>query len=471
MQTKAQHISYNDNSDQIEYIKKVKDCFASSGKAPIANIHTFGCQQNENDTERIKGILKQMGFGFTSEDEEADFILFNTCAVREGAEDRVLGNLGALKHLKLRKPNVLIGICGCMMQQEHMVKRIKSKYRHVSIVFGTHTLFKLPQILFEAITQDKAVFNVCDAHGDIIEDIPIFRESSPKAWVSIMYGCNNFCSYCIVPYTRGRERSRKADDIIAEIKNLVSEGVTEVTLLGQNVNSYGKDLKESTDFAELLRRVNEIDGLKRIRFMTSHPKDMTDRLIDAMAECDKVCNQLHLPFQAGSNRILKLMNRRYTKEDYLALVEKIKAKMPDISLSSDVIVGFPNETKEDFLETIDVLEKVRFDTIFSFIYSKRSGTPASIMEDSISDEEKHENFDRLLEVQNRISREINETYSGKTVEVLVEGPSKTNPEIYSGRTDTGKTVNFPFHDETKIGDYVNIKITKVNTWSLDGEII
>ena len=262
MQTKAQHISYNDNSDQIEYIKKVKDCFASSGKAPIANIHTFGCQQNENDTERIKGILTQMGFGFTSEDEEADFILFNTCAVREGAEDRVLGNLGALKHLKLRKPNVLIGICGCMMQQEHMVKRIKSKYRHVSIVFGTHTLFKLPQILFEAITQDKAVFNVCDAHGDIIEDIPIFRESSPKAWVSIMYGCNNFCSYCIVPYTRGRERSRKADDIIAEIKNLVSEGVTEVTLLGQNVNSYGKDLKESTDFAELLRRVNEIDGLK-----------------------------------------------------------------------------------------------------------------------------------------------------------------------------------------------------------------
>lgn len=471
MQTKAQHLSYKDINEQIEYTERVKNCYLARGKQPLANIHTFGCQQNENDTERIKGILKQMGFGFTDDNEEADFILFNTCAVREGAEDRVLGNLGALKHLAIRKPDIIIGICGCMMQQEQMVKRIKSKYRHVSVVFGTHTLHKLPKILFDAMNSEKTVIDVCDIHGDIIEDIPVYREDSPKAWVSVMYGCNNFCSYCIVPYTRGRERSRKADDVIAEVKELAEKGVTEITLLGQNVNSYGKDLDEGVDFAELLRRVNDIHGLRRIRFMTSHPKDMTDRLIDAMAECDKVCNQLHLPFQAGSNRILKLMNRRYTKEDYLALVEKIKAKMPGISLSSDVIVGFPNETKEDFNETIDVLEKVRFDTIFSFIYSKRSGTPAAVMEDSISDEEKHENFDKLLEVQNRISREINETYGKKTVEVLVEGPSKTNPEIYAGRTETGKTVNFPIDDKIKIGDYVNVKITKVNTWSLDGEIV
>ncbi len=472
MQKKAQHLSYNDDNEQIEYIKRVKGYYLSSGKKPLAIVHTFGCQQNENDSERIKGILEKMGFGFSDDDENADFILFNTCAVREGAEDRVLGNLGALKHLALRKPGIIIGICGCMMQQEHMVKRIKSKYKHVSVVFGTHTLHKLPQILFEAISSEKAIIDVCDAHGDIIEDIPICRDaSSPKAWVSVMYGCNNFCSYCIVPYTRGRERSRKADDVIEEIKGIVKSGVTEITLLGQNVNSYGKDLNEEIDFACLLRRANEIEGLKRIRFMTSHPKDMTDSLIDAMAECDKVCNQLHLPFQAGSNRILKLMNRKYTKEDYLALVEKIKSKMPEISLSSDVIVGFPNETKEDFEETIDVLEKVRFDTIFSFIYSKRSGTPAAIMEDSISDEEKHANFDRLLEVQNRISREINESYGEKTVEVLVEGPSKTNHEIFSGRTETGKTVNFPASSETKIGDYVFVKITKVNTWSLDGEIV
>ncbi len=471
MQNKAKHLSYKEMDLQNEYIERVKSLYQARGFRPLANILTFGCQQNENDSERIKGILELMGFGFTDDNEQADFILFNTCAVREGAEDRVLGNLGALKHLALKKPDLIIGICGCMMQQEHMVKRIKSKYKHVSVVFGTHTLYKLPQILFEAINSHIAVIDVENIHGDIIEDVPVYRENSPKAWVSVMYGCNNFCSYCIVPYTRGRERSRKCADILAEVRSLVKKGVTEITLLGQNVNSYGKDLDESIDFAELLRKVNEIDGLKRIRFMTSHPKDMTDRLIDAMAECEKVCNQLHLPFQAGSNRILDKMNRKYTKEDYLALVDKIKSKMPDIALSSDVIVGFPNETKEDFEETIDVLEKVRFDTIFSFIYSKRSGTPAAVMEDMITDEEKHKNFDRLLDVQNTISREINETYGEKVLEVLVEGPSKTNPDVFAGRTDTGKTVNFPISNDVKVGDYVNVKITKVNTWSLDGKIV
>lgn len=471
MQNKTQYLSYKELKTQNDYIEKVTAYYNLKGKKPLANIHTFGCQQNENDSERIKGILAQMGFGFTDDNEKADLILFNTCAVREGAEDRVFGNLGALKHLSNRKPDVLIGICGCMMQQEEVAKKIKSKYKHVHIVFGTHTLYKLPQILSDAINTKAAVFDIENIHGDIIEDIPVYRESSPKAWISIMYGCNNFCSYCIVPYTRGRERSRKCEDIITEIKTLSADGVTEITLLGQNVNSYGKDLDEGIDFADLLRKVNEIDGIKRIRFMTSHPKDITDKLIDAMAECNKVCNQLHLPFQAGSNRILDKMNRKYTKEDYLSLIAKVKAKMPDIALSSDVIVGFPNETAEDFEETIDVLEKVRFDTIFSFIYSKRPGTPAAVMEDAITDEEKHKNFDRLLDVQNRISREINETYGNKIVEVLVEGPSKTNPDILSGKTTTGKTVNFPKGNNINVGDYVNVKITKVNTWSLDGEIV
>lgn len=464
------NVTAEEMNQQLAYSEQVSHIVGAMGKVPKALVITYGCQQNENDSERIRGMLKQMGYDFTEEKEEADLILYNTCAVREGAEQRVLGNVGALVHEKRRRPNLLIGICGCMMQQEHMAKTIKQKYRHVSFVFGTHTLHKFPQILWRALNEEKTVISVEDSEGVIAEDVPVYREGSPKAWVSIMYGCNNFCTYCIVPYVRGRERSRQPENVMAEIRELVSKGVTEITLLGQNVNAYGKDLPEDIDFADLLAQINKVEGLKRIRFMTSHPKDMSQKLIDTMAACDKVMPQLHLPFQAGSDRILKEMNRRYTQAQYLDLVARVKKAMPDISMTTDIIVGFPNETKDDFEETIKVLEAVRFDSVFSFIYSKRQGTPAAIMEDAISDEEKHANFDRLLEVQNRISKEINDTCFGKTFELLVEGDSKTDENMLTGRTPEGKIVNFPKEDRIHVGDYVQVTVTKTNTWSLLGEI-
>ncbi len=463
-------ITPSEMNRQIEYAGRVQRLVTQDGKTPKALVITYGCQQNENDSERIRGMLSEMGYGFTEEKEEADLILYNTCAVREGAEQRVLGNVGALVHEKRRRPGLLIGICGCMMQQEHMAKQIKSKYRHVSLVFGTHTLHKLPELLYRALCEEKTVISVEDSEGVIAEDIPVYRTGDPKAWVSVMYGCNNFCTYCIVPYVRGRERSRQPEKVLAEIRELAEKGVTEVTLLGQNVNAYGKDLKTPMDFADLLKLVNEVPGLRRIRFMTSHPKDMSQKLIDTMAACDKVVPQLHLPFQAGSDRILSAMNRRYNQAQYLDLVRRVREKMPDVALTTDIIVGFPNETKEDFEETIKVIEAVRFDSVFSFIYSKRKGTPAAEMDDRISDEEKHENFDRLLEVQNRISREINDTCLGKTYELLVEGESKTDKDMLTGRTPGGKIVNFPKNDAICVGDYVTVTITKTNTWSLLGEL-
>lgn len=466
---KTQTVTREEMAAQRAFSQKVKELVAV-GKRPLAMVVTYGCQQNENDSERIKGMLAEMGYGFTEDKEAANLILFNTCAVREGAELRVLGNIGALKHLKAKKPELLIGICGCMMQQDEMIKTIQSKYRHVSIVFGTHTLYRFPEILFRALSERQAVIDVENIDGKIAEDIPVYREGDVKAWVSIMYGCNNFCTYCIVPYVRGRERSRKPEDILAEIRELSARGVKEITLLGQNVNSYGKDLEEPVDFADLLKQVDSFEGIRRIRFMTSHPKDVTDKLIDTMASCEKLCSQLHLPFQAGSDRILKLMNRKYTREDYLKLIQKVRAKMPDTAFTTDVIVGFPGETAEDFQETLSLLEKVRFDGVYSFIYSKRGGTPAATMEDPITDEEKHAHFEELLEVQNRISREINETYGGKTVEILVEGPSKTDPRTLTGRTSSGKIVNFPFDASISVGDFINVLITKVSTWSLAGEV-
>ena len=456
---------------QEEISNSLSSYWKEQGKTPLAMVITYGCQQNENDSERIRGMLSQMGYGFTEDKEKADLILFNTCAVREGAEQRVLGNVGALKHLKKRNPELIVGICGCMMQQQQVSEQIKSKYRHVSLVFGTHVVHRLPELLSEAVMKKRRVFCTDDSEGVIAEDIPILREADCKAWVSVMYGCNNFCTYCIVPYVRGRERSRKPEKILAEIKMLAERGVKEITLLGQNVNSYGKDADFGMDFADLLREVNKIDGIFRIRFMTSHPKDMSDRLIDAMAECDKVMPQLHLPFQAGSTRVLSEMNRKYTKEQYLALVEKVRAKLGAISMTSDIIVGFPGETEEDFQETLDVLEKVRFDSVFSFIYSKRTGTPAATMDNQVPEEVQHERFERLLELQNRISREINEEYFEKTVELLVEGASKTDSGVLSGRTPEGKIVNFPDDGETKTGDLITVKITKVSTWSLAGEKI
>ena len=414
-------------------------------------------------------MLAEMGFEFTGDNEKADLILFNTCAVREGAELRVFGNLGALCHLKAKKPELIIGVCGCMMQQEQAADRVRKKHRHVDLVFGTHALYRLPQLLFGVLAGGR-VFDTENSEGRIAEEVPVRHAGGARAWVSVMYGCNNFCSYCIVPYVRGRERSRAPERVLKEAEELAAAGVKEITLLGQNVNSYGRDLPEKTDFAALLRRVSEIDGIRRIRFMTSHPKDMSDALIDAIADCRNVCRQIHLPFQAGSNRILKAMNRRYTKEDYLELIEKIRSKIPDASFTSDVIVGFPNETEADFAETLEVLTRVRFDSIFSFIYSKRPGTPAAVMEDSITDEEKHRNFDKLLAVQNRISRELSDGYLNKTVSVMTEGESKTDKTMLTGRTDGGKIVNFPKYDGWREGDFVNVRIVRCSTWSLSGEL-
>ena len=440
-----------------------------SGKGKKAFVETYGCQQNVNDSEILSGMIKEMGYEIASEKEDADLIIYNTCAVRENAELKVFGNLGALKHLKAKKPDLIIGVCGCMMQQKDIQDQIKKKYKHVSLVFGTHSLYRFPEMLSEVINGDKRVFDIKE-DGIIIEDMPISRAKGPCAWVSIMYGCNNFCTYCIVPYVRGRERSRDKNVIIEEIKALAKEGYKEITLLGQNVNSYGNDLCEDIDFSDLLKMVHEIDGIERIRFMTSHPKDISDKLIDTMASLPKVCKQLHLPIQAGANSVLKAMNRVYTREEYLEKMKKIKEKMPQISLTSDIIVGFPGETTENFEETLNVLREVRYDTIFSFIYSKRPGTPAAKMEDVITSEEKKKNFARLLQVQDKISKEINDSYVGRVEKILVEGESKTNPDTLMGRTEGGKTVNFTA-DKSVIGEFVNVKITEARTWSLIGEIV
>ena len=470
----TQRVDAEEISRQKEFVMKIKQFVsneaAKSGKAPLALTETYGCQQNENDTERIRGILSECGFEFTDNPQKADIIIYNTCAVRENAEQKVFGRLGILKHIKEQRRDLIIGLCGCMVQQEHITEKIKEKYSHVNLIFGTHALYKLPELLWGVLSENKKVVDIEDSDGYIAEGIPVKREDDTKAWVSVMYGCNNFCTYCIVPYVRGRERSRKSEDIINEIKELVNCGVTEITLLGQNVNSYGRDLDENIDFSDLLKKVNDIDGIRRIRFVTSHPKDFGDKLIDTMASCDKVCHQLHLPFQSGSNNVLKDMNRRYTKEEYLDKINRLKARIPDIALSTDVIVGFPTETNEDFEQTLDVLKKVEFDNIFSFIYSKRKGTPAAELDFVLSNDEIHKNFDMLLETQNEISLRKNLAFEGKTVEVLVDGESKTDKDMLSGRMENTKIVNFKGDSSLK-GKYVNVKITKAHTWSLNGELV
>lgn len=470
----TQRISAEQMAQQKNFIYKIKELNAEfcvkNGRAPLALTETYGCQQNENDTERIRGMLAEMGYDFCDDSKIADVVIYNTCAVRENAEQKVFGRIGILKHIKESRPEMVIGLCGCMVQQEHIAEKIKKVHEHVDLVFGTHALYRFPELLYKTLTQKKTVVDIENSDGAIAEDIPIKHEDKSKAWVSIMYGCNNFCTYCIVPYVRGRERSRTPENILSEIKALVADGCSEVCLLGQNVNSYGKDLEEKIDFADLMRMVNDIDGIKRIRFMTSHPKDISDKLIDAMAECDKVCHQLHLPFQAGSDEVLKRMNRNYTKEQYLAKIEKVKAKIPDIALSTDVIVGFPTETNEDFEHTLDVLRKVQFDNIFSFIYSRREGTPAAKLDFVLTDEQIHNNFNRLLEVQNEISKAKNDEYVGKIVEVLVDGTSKNDEQTLSGRTDSSKIVNFK-GDASLKGQYVNVEITESHTWSLNGKLV
>lgn len=466
------YISDEEKEQQLKCLmrlKKINDDFCkTNGRRPRCNTETYGCQQNENDTERIRGILKEAGYEFCDRADDADLVIYNTCAVRENAEDRVYGRLGILRHIKETRPELVIGLCGCMVQQEGMAEKLLKVHNHIDLIFGTHALYKLPELLLATLESKKTVTDTKNSDGSICEDLPILRDEKNKAWVSIMYGCNNFCSYCIVPYVRGRERSRAPEHILAEIKELVKSGVSEICLLGQNVNSYGKDLKENCDFSDLLRMVNNIEGVKRIRFMTSHPKDFGEKLIRTMTECEKVCHQLHLPFQAGNNRVLSEMNRKYTKEEYIKKIEMVKAAIPDIALSTDVIVGFPTETNADFEDTLDVLKKVEFDTIFSFIYSRREGTPAAKMDFVLTNEEIHKNFDRLLEVQNAISKRKNEAYVGKTYSVLVDGVSKNNEKMLSGRTDTGKIVNFE-GDKALAGQYVDVKITEAHTWSLNGE--
>lgn len=431
-------------------------------------ITTFGCQMNEHDSEKLSGILEDLGYRESTKDETPDIVILNTCSVRDNADNRFFGHLGVLKNTKEKHPNLLIGVCGCMMQQPHIIEALKKSYPFVDMVFGTHNIQSFPEILKKAQEQKKTYFDVWDEEGAIPENLPIKRKFKEKALVNIMTGCNNFCTYCIVPYTRGREQSRNPEDIVKQVEALGKEGVKEITLLGQNVNSYGKTLETPISFAQLLGLLNPIEGIERIRFMTSHPKDVSDELIEAIGSLDHVCNYIHLPVQSGSSRILKLMNRGYTKEDYLALVEKFRKGLDEFTISTDFIVGFPGETEADFLETLDLVEQVGFDSAFTFIFSPRKGTKAYDMADDETYASKHERFNRLVTLQNQISFEKNKAFVGKKVKVLVEGNSKTDSNKVSGRTDLNKLVNFPGTSDL-IGKIVEVTIVEAKSFSLEGK--
>ena len=464
MQKKDIFVSDEELEIQKEFSKKVESIAIKKYGKPKANIRTFGCQQNVADSQKIMGMLKGMGYDFVDNSDDADLVIFNTCAVREHAEDRVFGNVGALVHLKRRKPNTVIALCGCMMQQDHIAKRIKRSFPHVDLVFGTHVVHKLPEMLFKVLDGQGRIFENPDIDGVIAEKIPQVNDSKINGWLPIMYGCNNFCTYCIVPYVRGRERSRKPEDIIADLKDLVAKGIKNITLLGQNVNSYDGGIS----FAQLLRKCNEVEGDFVIRFMTSHPKDCSEELLKAMAECEKVEKHLHLPVQSGSSRVLKAMNRNYTREKYLELVEKAKQLMPDLTLTSDIIVGFPSETYEEVQETISLIEKVRYQSLFTFIYSKRKGTPAAEMPDDVSAEEKGKRFRELLSVQEKISEEICKEQVGKIYRVLVEEPSRVEGNLY-GRTLNNFIVEFE-GEKDLIGKFVEVEITSGDTWIIKGKL-
>ena len=436
---------------------------------PKAFVRTYGCQQNVSDSEKLKGMLLAMGCDFTDSCENADIIIFNTCAVRENAEDRVFGNVGALKSLKKKNPDLIIALCGCMMEQQHIADKIKSSFPFVDLVFGTNSLHMFPKFIYEVLTQKKRIFKLDINDNSIHEGLPIKRDGSLKAFLPIMYGCNNFCSYCVVPYVRGREKSRDSGAILSEFSQIVSEGYKDITLLGQNVNSYGKNLSENINFAQLLKRADDISGDYWLRFMTSHPKDATKELIDVMAQGQHICHHLHLPFQSGSNRILKLMNRHYTREKYLEIVAYIKEKIPDISLTSDVIVGFPGETYDDFCETLSLIKEVGFTSLFTFIYSKRVGTPAAKMEDPISEKEKSAWFKELLQVQNGLTEQQCQKYVGKTVKVLIEGKS-TKSGALTARTQGNIIVDLA-GDESLIGKFAMAEIVDTQNWFLKGKLI
>lgn len=453
---------------QREYIAKVKEINSKLSEIPLAHVHSFGCQQNVSDGEKIKGMLALMGYGFTRETENADLILFNTCAVRENAEDRVFGNVGALKKLKENNRNLIIAVGGCMVQQEHIAAKMRKSFPQVDIIFGTHVMHNLPQMIYEKLADRKRTLSIPDCDGVIAEGLPVIRESKVKASVPIMYGCNNFCTYCIVPFVRGRERSRKPEDVFAEVEGLVKDNYKEILLLGQNVNSYGKEYGVS--FSELLRRLDSIEGDFKISFMTSHPKDCTEELIDTIADSRHISYHLHLPVQSGSDRILKEMNRHYNKEHYLKLVEYAKKRIPDVALTTDIIVGFPGETYEDFRETVELMKTVQYDSAYTFIYSKREGTKAAAMPDPVTDEEKGVWFRELLEVQNAIGEKAYERFIGKTVRVLCEGIGRTADGLMTGHSRHGVIVDFNGTMDM-IGQYVNVKITKSCPWAVVGELV
>ena len=437
-------------------------------KTKTYHITTFGCQMNEHDSETIAGMLSERGFEASPERDEADVVIFNTCSVRENADKRFFGTLGQLKKRKERDRGFTVCVCGCMMQQQHIIDDIKSKFPWVDVIFGTHNIHQFPELLDKLMQEKKKQINVWEDGGEIVEGLPAKRLYRHKAFVNIMYGCNNFCTYCIVPYTRGRERSRKPEDILREVKNLVADGVREITLLGQNVNSYHGD--ENTDFADLIYMLNDIEGLERIRFMTSHPKDLSDKLIKAYVDCEKLCKFIHLPVQCGSSRVLQRMNRKYSREDYLELIRKLRAAVPEIAISTDIIVGFPGETEEDFQETLSLVAEVEYDSAFTFLYSIRKGTPAEKYEDQIPEEVKHERFNRLVDLVNEISAKKNAAYVGRVEKVLVEGYSQKTAMAYSGRTDGFKLINFE-GTEDMVGKIIDVKVTAGKTFSLEGEVV
>ena len=469
MDIPARHATAQEVQQQIEYTNKIRD-IVTAGAVKKACVVTYGCQQNEADSERIAGMLQAMGYEKTDKEEDADIIVVNTCAVRDHAEQRALSITGGYKHLKSKNPSLIIGVSGCMVSKKQSVDRIKRSYPYIDFTFGTEKLWQMPEILYGVMSTQKRSFCPNEGKPITMEGIPVLRENPYKAWVSIMYGCNNFCTYCIVPYVRGRERSRRPEDILREVRELVESGCREITLLGQNVNSYGKEFGGECDFADLLSRICEIEGDYIIRFMTSHPKDASRKLIDTMAANPHIARQFHLPVQSGSDRILKAMNRNYTRESYLSLIRYMREKMPDIAISTDIIVGFPGETEEDFEDTLSIVREARYDMMYSFIYSKRGGTPAAEMENQVPAEVTGKRFPRLLEVQNEISLERNLVWENQTLRVLVDGRSKNNPDKFSGRTDGNKIVLFDA-DDSYIGKFVNIKITKAQTFALIGEIV
>ncbi len=454
----------------VHYDFNIPEDMQNIGKGKRYHVRTYGCQMNEHDSETISGILQAMGYTSSDSVEDADVILFNTCAIRENAEDKVFGELGHMKRLKNNNPNLILGVCGCMSQEEKVVKKILKSYQQVDLIFGTHNIHRLPELLRDAMFSKEMVIEVWSKEGDIVENMPKLREGNTKGWVNIMYGCDKFCTYCIVPYTRGKERSRRPEDVIAEVRDLARQGFKEIMLLGQNVNAYGKDFEDiEYGFGDLMDEIRKID-IPRVRFTTSHPRDFDDHLIEVLAKGGNLVEQIHLPVQSGSTEVLKRMARKYTREHYLELVRKIKDAIPNVSLSTDIIVGFPGETDEQFEDTISMVEEVKYDFAYTFIYSPREGTPAAVMEDNVPMEVKKARLYRLNEVLARIGLEQNKKLQDQVVEVLVEGESRTNAEVLAGRTRTNKLVHFT-GDKSLIGQYVHIKITDAKTWTLHGELV